>query len=460
MTGEGVDFNHPAFRDEVGNSRIFSFWDMSAVSEEENAPLFGKIYTKEQINQALQSENPYEIIPAPDPVGHGTAIASITSGSSQPEEDFTGAAPESELIVVKLRPARQNLKDFYFIPEDTLCYSESDIMAGISYAVNIAKQENRPIVIYLALGTNNGNHAGSGILADYMQHLASTRHHAVVAAVGNEGAARHHFFGSAQSVLTPEKVEINVEENMPGFYTELWAKAPEQFTVSLLSPTGESSPRFPLAQRSGSHRFIFEGAKVTIDYRSSGRDRRDLLVFIRVENVTRGIWTVQVYPENLLTGEFHMWLPMTGLLASPVYFIRSNPDVTLTNPSNGEQITSVGGYDGETGAFFLESGRGYDAVGNVKPNFIAPCVAVSAARVRGGYGTITGTSAAAAITAGACAQVLEWAVVKENGIGINSLDIRDFLVRGATREPNRIFPNKEEGYGKLEVYQSFLNIRQ
>ena len=155
-----------------------------------------------------------------------------------------------------------------------------------------------------------------------------------------------------------------------------------------------------------------------------------------------------------------MWLPMTRMLAAPVYFLKSNPDVTLTNPSNGEQITSVGGYNGENGAFFLESGRGFDAVGNIKPDFIAPCVEVPCAGARNRYTTLTGTSASAAITAGACAQVLEWAVVQGNGIGINSLDIRDFLVRGSTRDVNRTYPNKEEGYGKLQVYNSFLNIRK
>lgn len=455
-----MNFTHPAFMDENGNTRIHTFWDQSAPDEENSPQLFGKVYSRENMQQALEAEDPYSLIPEPDPVGHGTAIASIACGSNNPEADFTGAAPESELLVVKLRPARQALKDFYFIPEDTVCYAESDIMAGISFVERIAQEQNKPVVIFLALGSNNGNHAGSGVLSNYMQSLCWLRHHAIVAAVGNEGAARHHFFGTSQSALTPERVEINVEENIPGFYVEVWAKAPEQFTATLVSPTGETSPRIPLIQMGGEHTFVFERTRVTIDYRSSGRDRRDLLIFIRLENATRGIWTVQIYPENFITGNFHMWLPMTGMLAAPVYFLRPNPDVTLTNPSNGEQITSVGGYDGETGAFFLESGRGFDAVGNIKPDFIAPCVDVSSAGLRDTYRSFTGTSAAAAITAGACAQVLEWAAVQGNGVGINSLDIRDFLVRGCTRDPNRTYPNKEEGYGKLQAYNAFLNLRE
>lgn len=456
----GVNFTHPAFLDENGETRIFSFWDQSAPDDGSSTPFFGKVYGKEEINQAINAEDYESIIPAPDPVGHGTAVASIACGSANSSEDFTGAAPESELLVVKLRPARQSLKDYYFIPEDTVCYSESDIMAGISYVQNVAREQDRPVVIFLALGANNGNHAGSGVLSNYLQSLCWLRHHAIVAAVGNEGAARHHFFGTAQSVLTPERVEINVEEDIPGFYAELWAKAPEQFTVAISSPTGEVTPRFSLASRGGNHSFVFEGAQVSVAYRSSGRDRRDLLIFIRVEKAVKGIWTVLVYPENVITGDFHMWLPMTRMLAAPVYFLKSNPDVTLTNPSNGEQITSVGGYNGENGAFFLESGRGFDAVGNIKPDFIAPCVEVPCAGARNRYTTLTGTSASAAITAGACAQVLEWAVVQGNGIGINSLDIRDFLVRGSTRDVNRTYPNKEEGYGKLQVYNSFLNIRK
>lgn len=44
----------------------------------------------------------------------------------------------------------------------------------------------------------------------------------------------------------------------------------------------------------------------------------------------------------------------------------------------------------------------------VKPDFVAPAVGVQAIGRLGNYVTLTGTSAASAIAAGACAQIMEW----------------------------------------------------
>jgi hypothetical protein len=73
--------------------------------------------------------------------------------------------------------------------------------------------------------------------------------------------------------------------------------------------------------------------------------------------------------------------------------------------------------------------------------------------------TRTGTSAAAAITAGACAQILEWAVVKGNAVGINSVEIKNILIRGATRRSEQEYPSPTNGYGYLNVYNSFDQMR-
>ena len=108
LTGEGIDYTHPAFRNPDGTTRILSIWDQT-----ENEPdllqygRYGHIYTQRDINQALQAENPYDIVPQRDENGHGTFMAGIAAGSAGDDGGFTGAAPESSLIVVKLKPAKQ-----------------------------------------------------------------------------------------------------------------------------------------------------------------------------------------------------------------------------------------------------------------------------------------------------------------------------------------------------------------
>jgi subtilisin family serine protease len=463
----GINYVDDAFRGKDKKTRIFSMWDQTE-EPNENDPnrqppegfSYGVSYSREQIDLALMSDDPLSIVPEYDPDGHGTFLASVACGSEDLAADFVGAAPEAELLVVKLKSAKKLLKDFYFIPKDALAYAESDLMAAISYVNRIALQENRPLVILMEFGTNNGNHAGSGPLADLLNTAGTQIHRAVVTASGNEANNRHHFYGRTESLLVPQKVEVNVMAHMEGFYLEMWALAPELFAVAVQSPTGEIQPKsVPVNERSQNYSFLFEGTNLEIDYREAGRERRDQLIWLRFSDVPGGIWTILVYPRNVINGYFHMWLPMKGLLPKDVHFLRPTPEVTLTPPSDAAIPITVGGYNGANGALYLESGRGYDANGVIKPDFLAPAVDVQGKGLRNEYVINTGTSVAAAVTAGACAQILEWAVVRENAMGINSVDIRNLLIRGATRDEGETYPSTSTGYGRLDAYRAFEILR-
>lgn len=53
---------------------------------------YGQVFTRQEINRALQSENPQEIVPSADINGHGTRLASIAAGNRNLEEGVSGAA--------------------------------------------------------------------------------------------------------------------------------------------------------------------------------------------------------------------------------------------------------------------------------------------------------------------------------------------------------------------------------
>ena len=44
-----------------------------------------------------------------------------------------------------------------------------------------------------------------------------------------------------------------------------------------------------------------------------------------------------------------MWLPITGLIAGDISFIRSNPDTTITMPGNAAAPMTAGGYNAGNG---------------------------------------------------------------------------------------------------------------
>ncbi len=456
IVDSGITYEDMAFRYEDGSSRIVSIWDQTV---EDGTPpqayFYAQEYTQEMINEALASENPLLTVPENDPVGHGTAVASIAAGSVNPATGFSGAAPYADLAVVKLKEAKQYLRDFYFIPDGAVAYQENDVMLGIDYLNRLAAARNQPLVLLIALGTNNGTHGGNSYLSNFLDDIGQRRRRAVVVASGNEANARHHFYGQVFDKDSVGTVEVNVERNMSGFSIEMWSAEPQLFEVAVVSPAGERLSRIP-AERMGrrEYSFVLEGTTLSVDYRIVGTRSTNQLIYLRFERPTKGIWKILVFPKNFIYGSFHMWLPISAFLESPVYFLSANPDTTLTVPSTARVPITVGGYNDLSGALFLESGRGYTITGAIKPDFVAPAVDITAT----GGGEYTGTSYGAAITAGAAAMFMEWAVVRGNLPAANTADVKSEFIRGALQDPGQLYPNREWGYGKLNLERTFLNL--
>ena len=72
----------------------------------------------------------------------------------------------------------------------------------------------------------------------------------------------------------------------------------------------------------------------------------------------------------------------------------------------------------------------------------------------------TGTSVAAAHVAGAVANLLSWGIVEGHNITMSEASIKAYLIRGARRNPALSYPNREWGYGALDLYETFLRLRE
>lgn len=458
----GIDYTNPVFQYSDGSTRIVSLWDQSI---EDGTPppgiSYGAQYNAEAINQALQSENPFEVVPSRDTNGHGTFLAGVTCGSEDVENNFIGAVPQSEIAVVKLKEAKPYLKEFFFVEEGVPAFQENDIMMAIAYLDGLASMRNMPLVICIGLGSGNGSRGGEGYLSTYMNYISMRRRRVFVTATGNEAGMRRHFQGQISGNMEFEDVEISVEENMDGFFVELWADAPELLAVSIISPTGETIPRIPVRVGASEERnFVFEQTTVTVDYRIEAKTVANLLVFFRFIRPTRGLWIIRVYPQSIVTGRYNMWLPLSQLTPGKVFFLRSNPEITLTIPSAAAQVISVGGYNMLNNSMYADSGRGFSITGNVKPDFVAPAVNVFGPGLRKNFVTYTGTSAAAAVTTGAVAQILQWAFVEQDIRVMSSAAIKNMLIRGTIRPNDRSYPNREWGYGILNVYEAFRRLQE
>ena len=192
----GIDYENLIFRNPAGGTRIAGIWDQTVQTGSlPDGFSYGSEYTEDMLNEALRSDNPLAVVPSRDENGHGTFLASVAAGGISTENQFSGAAPEAVIGVVKLKEAKNYLKEFYGIYSDAPCYQENDIMFGLKYLHELAARRRLPIVICIALGTNMGPHNGTSLLSQMVDAYANLLNHCVVIGGGNEASNRHHYYG-------------------------------------------------------------------------------------------------------------------------------------------------------------------------------------------------------------------------------------------------------------------------
>lgn len=457
----GIDYQNPVFLNEDGGTRLLGIWDQTIQEGEPPAGIYyGTEYRRDVINAALQSGDPLSIVPSVDENGHGTALASVAAGSLLNEGlSFASGAADADLVMVKLRQAKPYLKEFYGVSQETECYAESDLLVAIRYLESYAISLYRPLIICMGMGTSMGDHEGHSVLADYLSSIALRRSRCVICCAGNEGNAAHHYEGGSRAGQT-ESVEIRVDERENGFTMELWGKIPNRHAITIRTPGGEVTPQVDFRERDvREFSFVYESTKVQVGHILVEQRSGEELIFFRFLDPAPGVFTIYVTAMGTGSQEnqdsFHMWLPLKEFLRGETYFLRPSPYTTILEPGNAREIITVSAYDDRNGSFYISSGRGYTRQGLIKPDFAAPGVSISTALGKG-----TGTSLSAAISAGAAAQFLQWAIVEENQPWVGNREIRNYLIRGARRQSvseatYRIYPNKEEGFGKLSISGTF-----
>ena len=455
----GIDYTSVYFQNADGTSRIVSIWDQTIPGNPPEAFGYGSVYNQEEINVALRSQDPYSVVPTRDTNGHGTFLAGLAAGNDQSgAETFVGGAPDAEIIMVKLRPASQQIRDDFLINEGVPAYQSNDIITGIQYILDLANSLNRPLVICIGLGSNYGAHNGTTILERYLEAIGETNGVIVVIAAGNETNSGHHYRGEI-APNTRQDVEINVVENERGFLMTLWTDISTRLYVSFRSPLGQSINRVPLLnQQNQEFRFNLEPTILDVNYFYTDPATGAESIAMRLTNPTPGIWTVTVEGDSTIDGVFHIWLPRRGFINEGTYFLQADPSYTVQTPGTAEYVIVVGAYDPIDDSVYVTSGRGPTTDQVIKPDFIAPGVNVQGPRVGGGLTTFVGTSTAAAITSSAAALLLEWAILQGNFVQINTPIARGIFIRGARRISTIEYPNTIEGYGRLDLQNSIANI--
>lgn len=470
----GINYTDSLFRNVDGSTRIIGIWDQTNNSDNSNnienetakpfsafSALYGTQYTAEEINLALNSDNPASIVPTRDENGHGTFLASIAAGNRDERAGFSGAAPQASIAMVKLKPAKQYLRDFYLIQDGAEAYQENDIMMGVSYLYFLARKYSMPLVVCIPLGTNMGSHMGMSRLGQYLNQVSLSNGSAVITAAGNETGARHHFRAVMDADTDEVTAELRVGEREAGFSMELWAENMGVYTVGFISPTGEVAREISIPLRGeNTVSFLLEQTQITVYTQIADVSSGSQFIFMRFENPMSGIWRILIRNSLDIRETFHIWLPVRGFISDETYFLRPDPDTTITDPGNARYPITVTAYDHTKNSIYIHASRGYSLSGRIKPDLAAPGVNILGASVSGRRLTrMSGTSVSAAHLAGAAAILLNWGVLNANYPYLNTPVLKSIFVRGAQRNPALTYPNREFGYGTLNLYEAFLHLR-
>jgi len=456
----GIDYTAPAFRYEDGTSKIVSIYDQSIPGNPPNGFFVGSEYTQDRLNEALKTDAPFTVVPSKDNIGHGTFLASIAAGRDN-GGNFSGAAPDSELVVVKLKEARPYIRNAYLVPdENNSVYESTAVMLGIEYIIRKAKELNRPVAICLGVGTNLGSHDGNTLFEQYIGIIANITGVCICAAAGNESQERHHARVTVPDNETGIDININAEKERSGIYLSVLNSSSDRISVALKSPTGEVVGRIPAKEGTTyTSRLLLERSRVTIEYyfplsMSSGQ-----ATIIKIENATPGLWTVTLFGDIVLDGTVDAYLPLTSIGYSGVEFLEPDPYYTIAVPGTSSAVITCGAYNDDDNSLFINSSWGPTRLPATSPDLTAPGVRVTGIYPTG-EGLMSGTSVSAAITTGACALMLQWGIVEKNAPSLDTFQIKGYLIRGCARDSNLSYPNYQWGYGKLDLYNTFNIMRE
>jgi len=451
----GIDYTKDVFKFADGSSKIISIWDQTLDGARGPDLYYGAEFSREQINQAIQSVHPFDLVPTNDLAGHGTFLASVAAGSKT--DDYVGAAPGAELIVVKLKRANQFYIDKYLLPqEEPNLFLATDILLGASYILSRAQELNLPVVICLGLGSNLSGHDGNTPLEEYVSTVNQRIGAAFVTAAGNESNARHHTEGSIPRTGATDVITFRIGERMTSFMVSIFGASFDRISVGITSPTGEVISRVPFKLGLEiTEELTIDKTIISIGYYKDV----NTVIILGFQNAKEGIWEITLYGDSILSGNYHAWLPITGQVSPWVEFMKPVPEYTTVFPSNALRAIACGAYNSYNNTLYVSSSWGPTRLPRMAPDFVAPGVDVIGV-YPSGLGTMTGTSTAAGITAGAAAILMEWGIVQENLKSLDGDTIRLLLISGCHRDEGILYPNTRWGYGKLDLYGTFLKIKE
>ena len=443
------------------NTRRNNFSNHSSTID--NPYNLGVIFSEEDLNRLLMpksSSAPSDsstfsvtvpatelLSPSEDISGHGTHIAGICSGNGRASNgNNQGVAPESSLIVVKLKNETASVYTDY-----------ANLMMAVDFAVRFANSRSLPLSINISYGSNDGSHTGSSLLELFMEQVSLYGKNVICAATGNEGLSRRHAsLNTISNQNTYDKsIDFTVAPGERSLYLEIWQAFADDFSYELFAPSGLESFVFPAVPGIYAYMIADTTIYLTINNPTPYQPFRQYFLSFSSNTtfITSGTWALHIASiptGKIVDGRLQFWLPSKEATNSATGFLSPSSDMTFTIPSTASSVISVSGYDSSLDVFAPFSGQGFSNNRHTKPDLCAPAVNILSTAPGGGYTIRTGTSMAAPFVTGAAALLMQHGIVNGNDPFLYGEKAKAYLWKSARPLPAfSEYPNEKVGWGAL-----------
>ena len=433
-----------------GSTRAVALWDQQLKPTGTETPPagygYGVEYTAGDINAVLATSTPHTTVRhTPSVSAHGTHVLGIAAGnglSGPSPHKHIGVAHEADIIFVN--PA-----------QGALPLTSSDRIAeAIKYVFDQAKALNRAAVVNVSLGHNGAGHDGESIVERTIDRLLESEGRALVKSAGNEGEWQTHTSGRISTAQTFDLMWVaggGLRTHASPHYLdrtpntlEVWYSSRDRFRVRLSHPsltqavTGDVDPGQQLQTVVSGHPVYIESEQF---HPLNGRARILVRVGVDPANgfVASGTWRVSLVALNAIDEQFDAWIERDVRdgrhnHADQSYFQFSDFEKTISPPGTIRRGLAVGNYDHRSVPPLpaASSSRGPTADGRLKPEVLAPGVAISSSNAQGAMSgavriMMTGTSMSARHVTGVVAQLFQ------RNKTLTAAQIRAILIASARR---------------------------
>ena len=434
IIGSGIDYLDEAFISKDGHSRIKAIWDQT----------IGKVYEKLQIDEELAlkgNKNEGSSIKHNDLSGYTTHLCKAISGENSPTN-------QCEFVIVKLKEAdravvRNNCVDSY---KENL-YETYHIVKALQYLSEFNRASREPMVVYIPLESNFGGRNGTSVLEKFIDYFSSINKDLFfITTNGSEGDGYTHNEGRINEKSFYENIPIivwgenDLKESGRSFIISFWSNIHDKISFTLKDPLDNVIYREELSNKLDVKSYKSISGNIEVISIPSKAKSMQHETIIKIKGGASGIWSIVLDGNEIVYGNYDIWLSMKELTNYSVTFKYPRKNKTLTNPATAKSILSCMSYSKQEQGIRILSGKD-----DILYTFsLKSSIIINDSRflIEDDFGTIkvNGIGISGCILAIALIMILQWAIVEENKLDLRLSDIKTLLLKASTNNITNNYP--------------------